>query len=236
MGGLFLFLSLKAQTNSKKLKFLPMINIKTFVFNPFQENTYILSDDSKECIIVDSGCYTYDEQKELVDYIESNSLKPKYIVNTHGHVDHVLGNAFVKNQFNIDILGHPEDLPLMQSATKHALMYGLSIDDVPSIDKYINHDDIIEFGNSQLKVIHTPGHSRGGICLYSANDEFIITGDTLFKSSIGRTDLPGGDYDTLIASITDNLLSLNPKIKIYPGHGDPSSLEWEQVNNPFLNA
>jgi hydroxyacylglutathione hydrolase len=213
-----------------------MIQIKTFVFNPFQENTFVLYDNTKECVIVDSGCYNTEEQTELVDFIESNNLKPRFIINTHGHVDHVLGNAFVKEKFKIDILAHAEDLPLMQSATTHALMYGLTIDDVPTIDKNINHGDTIQFGNSTLHVIHTPGHSRGGICLHSEADGFLISGDSLFKASIGRTDLPGGDYDTLIASISNNLLSLNPETKVYPGHGEPSTIGWEKINNPFLNA
>lgn len=210
------------------------MTVKTFVFNPFQENTYVLYDDSKDCVIVDAGCYNKSEQDELVNFIESNGLTPKYAINTHGHIDHVLGNAFVKEKFKIEIAGHPEDLTLMQSATTHALMYGLSIDDVPSIDINLNHGDVVTFGNSELKVIHTPGHSRGGICFYSEKDNFIISGDTLFKASIGRTDLPGGNYETLISSISKNLLSLDQNLKVYPGHGDPTTIGWEAQNNPFL--
>ena len=210
------------------------MDIKVFVFNPFQENTFVIYDDTKECVIVDAGCYTQSEQEELVAFIEKNGLTPKLAINTHGHIDHVLGNAFVKEKFKLDIAGHLEDLTLMQSATTHALMYGLSIDDVPSIDINLNHGDVITFGNSELKVIHTPGHSSGGICFYSEKDNFIISGDTLFKASIGRTDLPGGNYDTLISSITQNLLSLSENLVVYPGHGDPTTIGWEAQNNPFL--
>ncbi|PKP36853.1 MAG: MBL fold hydrolase [Bacteroidetes bacterium HGW-Bacteroidetes-15] len=211
-----------------------MTQIKTFVFNPFQENTYVVYDESKECVIVDSGCHSKSEQNELVDFIESNGLRPKYAINTHGHIDHVLGSAFVKSHFKVDIMGHPEDLTLMQSAVNHGLMYGISIDEVPLIDININDGDTITFGNSSLEVIHTPGHSQGGICLLSKKGEFVISGDTLFNGSIGRTDLPGGNYDQLISSINKKLLTLNKEYRVYPGHGEPTTIEWEKQNNPFL--
>lgn len=212
-----------------------MASIRTFVFNPFQENTYIVFDETKECIIVDAGCYSANEQQELVAFIQKNGLKPKLAVNTHGHVDHVLGNAFVKETFNIPIAGHPEDLPLIQMASKHALMYGFSIEDVPTIDQNINHNDTITFGNTTLKVIHTPGHSLGGICLLNESEKFLISGDTLFSGSIGRTDLPGGSYDQLLNSISQRLMTLDDDITIYPGHGDPSTIGEEKTSNPFLS-
>jgi glyoxylase-like metal-dependent hydrolase (beta-lactamase superfamily II) len=212
-----------------------MTKIKTFVFNPFQENTYVLFDETKECVIIDSGCHSEAEQKELTGFIETNGLKPKYAINTHGHVDHVLGSAFVKSKFKVDILGHPEDLPLMQSAVNLGLMYGISIEDVPTIDVNINDGDLIKFGNSELEVIHTPGHSLGGVCLLCRKEGFIISGDTLFNGSIGRTDLPGGNYDQLISSITEKILTLNGDYNVYPGHGEPTTIEWEKSNNPFLS-
>jgi glyoxylase-like metal-dependent hydrolase (beta-lactamase superfamily II) len=211
-----------------------MATIKTFVFNPFQENTYLIYDETKECIIVDAGCYTADEQNELAAFINQNNLTVRQIVNTHGHVDHVLGNAFVKAQYKASIAANPEDYSLMQSASAHAIMYGLTIDDVPGIDINLNHGDTIRFGETSLKVIHTPGHSQGGICLLSEADNFILSGDTLFRSSIGRTDLPGGDYDQLINSIETQLLTLSPETKVYPGHGEPTTIGWEKQNNPFL--
>ena len=212
-----------------------MITIKPFVFNPFQENTYVLFDETNECVIVDAGCHGPDEQKELADFIQKNNLKPVLAINTHGHVDHILGNAFVKKTYNIDIAGNPEDLQLIQSATQHALMYGFTIDDVPLIDRYLNDGDEITFGNSKLKVLHTPGHSKGGICLLNTEDGFILSGDTLFQGSIGRTDLPGGNYDQLIDSIKTKLLVLNPNTKVYTGHGESTSIGWEKENNPFLS-
>jgi hydroxyacylglutathione hydrolase len=211
-----------------------MITVKTFIFNPFQENTYLLYDETKECIIVDAGCYTQSERAELEDFINQNQLEPKFAIITHGHIDHILGNAFIKERFNIEILGQPEDLFLIQSAVNHALMFGLSIDDVPSIDRNINDGDVLKFGNSTLRVIHTPGHSLGGICLYSDTDNFVITGDTLFRESIGRTDLPGGNYNQIIETIKTKLLSLSENVKVYPGHGEPSTIGWERGNNPYL--
>jgi glyoxylase-like metal-dependent hydrolase (beta-lactamase superfamily II) len=211
-----------------------MTTVKTFVFNPFQENTYVIYDETKECVIVDAGCHSKDEQQALVDFIESNELQPKLAINTHGHIDHVLGNAFVKSTFNVDIAGNPEDLPLIQMAPTQALMYGLSIDDVPTIDKNLNEGDVVEFGQTKFKVIHTPGHSMGCICLYNEPEEYIISGDTLFKGSIGRTDLPGGSYEQLIDSIKNKLLPISASVKVYPGHGETSTIGWEKDNNPFL--
>jgi hydroxyacylglutathione hydrolase len=211
-----------------------MTNIKTFVFNPFQENTYVLYDETNECVIVDAGCHSTSEQNELVKFIEENNLKPKLAINTHGHIDHVLGNSFVKNKFAIDIAANPEDLPLMQMAQTHAIMYGLTIDDVPSIDININDGDVIEFGNTKIRVIHTPGHSLGGVCLLIEKSGFLLSGDSLFHTSIGRTDLPGGKYDQLIESLNSKILTLDSNTKVYPGHGEPTSIGWEKNNNPFL--
>ncbi|MDY0253365.1 MAG: MBL fold metallo-hydrolase [Tenuifilaceae bacterium] len=211
-----------------------MTAVETFVFNPFQENTYIVYDETKACIIVDAGCHSTDEQDELVNFIETNGLKPKLAVNTHGHVDHILGSAFVKKRYGINIAGNPEDLPLIQMAPTQALMYGLTIDDVPSIDENLNDDDVVAFGNTKLQVIHTPGHSLGSICLHNEDKGYLLSGDTLFRGSIGRTDLPGGNYDRIIESIKNKLLSLNSDTKVYPGHGEASSIGWEKSNNPFL--
>jgi len=140
----------------------------------------------------------------------------------------------VKEKYSIPLAGNFEDLMLIQTAQSHALMFGLSVDTVPSLDQSLNHDDTVSFGNSQLRVIHTPGHSLGGICLYSKAGNFILTGDTLFNGSIGRTDLPGGSYDILIDSIFTRILPLGDEVKVYPGHGDSSTIGYERKNNPFL--
>jgi len=212
-----------------------MITIKSFVFNPFQENTYVLFDETNECVIVDAGCHSPEEQRELTDFIQKNNLKPVLAINTHGHVDHILGNAFVKKTYKINIAASPEDLTLIQTASQHALTYGFTIEDAPLIDRNLNDGDEITFGNSKLKVLHTPGHSMGGICFLNAEEGFVLSGDTLFQGSIGRTDLPGGNYAQLINSIKTKLLNLAPNTKVYTGHGEPSTIEWEKENNPFLS-
>ncbi len=212
-----------------------MAKLKAFVFNPFQENTFVLYDDSNECIVVDAGCYTREEEQTLVRFIEGNGLTLKLAVCTHGHVDHILGNAFVKSHFGVDIAANPLDAPLFESAVAHASLYGFTLDRVPSIDQYLNNGDEVRFGNTVLKVIHTPGHTQGGICLLNQADGFILVGDTLFRGSIGRTDLPGGSYDQLIDSIENQLMTLDPNLKAYPGHGEPTTIGWEKHNNPFFS-
>jgi len=211
-----------------------MTTIKTFVFNPFQENTYVLFDETKECIIVDTGCLSQEEQQELSNFIEENGLQPKLAVITHGHVDHVMGVAYIQKQYKLDIAGNPEDLPLLQMATTQAMMYGMTIDDVPSISINLNEGDVVAFGNTKLSVIQTPGHSKGCICLHNSEENYLLSGDTLFRGSIGRTDLPGGNYEEIIESIKDKLLPLAPETRVYPGHGEPTTISWEKENNPFL--
>lgn len=212
-----------------------MAKLKAFVFNPFQENTFVLYDDSNECIVVDAGCYTREEEQVLARFIEENGLTLKLAVCTHGHVDHILGNAFIKSHFGVDIAANPLDASLIESAVSHASLYGFTLDRVPSIDRSLNHGDEVRFGNTVLKVIHTPGHTQGGICFLSQADGFILVGDTLFRGSIGRTDLPGGSYDQLIDSIENQLMTLEPNLKAYPGHGEPTTIGWEKHNNPFFS-
>lgn len=211
-----------------------MVSIERFTFNPFQENTYLVFDETKECVIIDCGCYTPSEQNELSAFISRNNLIPKYSINTHCHVDHVLGISFLKEQYGIKSIAHREDLPMLQMLPQHALMFGLSIDNAPEIDVTVDEGDIIRFGNSLIKVIHTPGHSLGGICLLSEEGKFLVSGDSLFQGSIGRTDLPGGNYSSLIDSIKLKLLTLDPNTKVYPGHGNSTTIEYEKNNNPFL--
>jgi hydroxyacylglutathione hydrolase len=211
-----------------------MVSIERFTFNPFQENTYVVFDETRECVIIDCGCYTPDEQKELSTFIASNNLIPKYTINTHCHVDHVLGISYLKEKYGIESIAHREDLPMLQMLPQHALMFGLSIDKAPEIDITADEGDTIRFGNSQIKVIHTPGHSLGGICLLSEEGNFVVSGDSLFQGSIGRTDLPGGNYSNLINSIKLKLLTLDPNTKVFPGHGNPTTIEHEKNSNPFL--
>ena len=211
-----------------------MITIKIFVFNDFQENTFVLSDETKECIIVDPGCNVNAERKELTDYIEKNELIPKAILNTHCHIDHVLGIKFVTEKYQIPFIAHKEDMVLIKNALSFGGFFGINAEQPPMPDHFIEEGEEFTFGNSTLKIFHIPGHSSGSITLYSSNDNFVITGDVLFKNSIGRTDLPGGDYEMLITGITTKLLTLPEDTMAFPGHGPHTTIKDEKRNNPFL--
>lgn len=211
-----------------------MTTIATFVFNAFQENTYVLYDDSNACIIIDPGCYSDEEKEELVSFISDKKLTPVRLINTHCHLDHILGNTIVAKKYQLKLEIHKEEEPILRAAPLYGDTFGFRPDIQPEPGKYIQHGDVISFGKSKLTVIHTPGHSPGGICLYSAIDNFIIAGDALFQYSIGRTDLPGGDYSTLINSIKTRLLVLPEDTTVYPGHGPETSIGIEKRMNPFL--
>ncbi len=211
-----------------------MISIEKFVFNDFQVNTFILSDETKECLIIDPGCFTLEEKAQLLDYCNKNKLKPEKIVNTHCHVDHVLGNAFVINSYNIPAAAHKDDQYLLDGVVEYGQVFGFTVEDPPGINEYLEDNSLVEFGKSQLNVLHVPGHSRGSIALYSPDQKFIIAGDVLFYGSIGRTDLPGGDYDTLINSIKTKILTLPENVIVYPGHGPSTTVKAEINTNPFL--
>ena len=211
-----------------------MINVHYFTFNGFQENTYILSDETKECVIIDPGCYSNEEQQELASYIDEKGLKPVKLLNTHCHIDHVLGNSFVANKYNVGLEMHEKDLPTLHATPEYGHLYGFNIDKSPEPTVLLNEGDKVKFGNAELDVIFAPGHSAGHIVFVDTEQKFIIGGDVLFYGSIGRTDLPGGDYDTLINSIKTKLLPLADDFKVYSGHGQPTTIGFERENNPFL--
>jgi hydroxyacylglutathione hydrolase len=213
-----------------------MIRVQRFVFNPFQENSFLLFDDTGECILVDMGSYTVEEKRKVLHFIESNRLKPVMIVNTHGHVDHILGNSFFSNKFKIKSAAHSLDDFLLENAVETGRMFGLEVEQPPGTDIYLQEGIDLSFGDSFLEVFHIPGHSPGSIALYSKDDSFVIVGDVLFNGSIGRTDLPGGDYDTLIGSIREKLLTLPDDVRVYSGHGPETTIGEERQNNPFLNS
>lgn len=211
-----------------------MISIKKFVFNDFQVNTFLLSDETNECLIIDPGCYSGYEKNELKDYCEKNSLKPVKLVNTHGHIDHILGNHFITNNFNIPTAAHKLDQNFLEEVSEYGQMFGYCAENPSGIDQYLEEGDTIKFGKSELKIIHVPGHSRGSIALYSAEQSFLIAGDVLFNGGIGRTDLFGGDYDTLINSIKTKLFTLPGDVTVHPGHGPFTTVRHEIDTNPFL--
>ncbi len=213
-----------------------MIKVQKFVVNPFQENSFLLYDETGECIFVDIGSYTVEEKKEVLYFIENNKLKPVKIVNTHCHVDHLLGNSFFKNKYKVPVAAHAGDEFLIANAVEHGSMFGFEVEEPPGIDEYLEEGKPLVFGNSALEIFHVPGHSPGSAAFYSAGDKFVIAGDALFNGSIGRTDLPGGNYDTLISSIREKLMTLPEDVKVYCGHGPETTIGEENRTNPFITS
>lgn len=212
-----------------------MLNIQKFVFNPFSENTLVLWDtESLECMIIDPGCSDISEENELFDFIESKNLKPKYLTNTHCHIDHIIGVNSVINKFKIKYLAPEKDLPLLERAVSQAEMFGLYIDEIKKPDEYLSEESDLKLGEEKIKCLFTPGHTPGEFCLYSESNKICITGDVLFQQSIGRTDLWGGNYEVLLNSIKTKLLNLPDDVTIYPGHGESSIIGEEKKFNPFL--
>ncbi len=212
-----------------------MLQIKSFTFNAFQENMYLLIDEvSKECIVIDPGCSNDQEEKTLIDYIESNGLLPKRLINTHCHIDHVLGNKFIAEKYNLPLEAHELEKSVLAMGTQVGTMYGIPYKGSPDIGIFHNDGDTFEFAGTQINILFTPGHSPGSICLHLKEQKEVIGGDVLFQGSIGRTDLPGGNYDTLIGSIVTKLLPLDDATIVYSGHGGPTSIGVERVTNPFL--
>jgi hydroxyacylglutathione hydrolase len=211
-----------------------MVTIKTFVFNPFQENTYVTFDDTRECVVIDPGCYDKTEEQELSDFISEKNLNVKLLINTHCHVDHVLGNYFVKQKYNVDLLIHPVEEQPLRSVKLYAPVYGFANFTESTPDRFIDEGEIVRFGESELEVLFVPGHSPGHIALVNKAEKFCIGGDVLFRNSIGRTDLPGGDYNTLMESIRDKMMKLDDDVTVYTGHGPSTQIGFERRTNPFL--
>ena len=211
-----------------------MINVHYFAFGPFQENTYVLWDETKECIILHPGNSNTTENKKLSHFIEEKQLNVKRLILTHAHVDHINGNKYIFDTYGLLPEVHKDDLYFIEKHLATANMYGIPAEQSPMPVSFINEGDIIKFGNSSLHTLHTPGHSPGSISYYNLEDKFIIGGDVLFYGSIGRTDLPLGHHDTLIKSIKEKLFPLGDDMKVYSGHGIPTSIGFERMNNPFL--
>jgi len=211
-----------------------MLSLESIVFNSFQVNTYLVRNEKGDCMVVDPAFYSPEEIHSFDRYISSKGLSIIGQINTHCHVDHVLGVQHMKTAYDSPLRAHPDESGLLNNAPLMGEIYGLKVDPLSRIDKPIADNEVIEVGNDSLLAILVPGHSPGSLSFYSSTGGFVITGDALFQGSIGRTDLPGGDYDTLISSIKRRLLSLPPETIVYPGHGDPTSIGYELSNNPFL--
>lgn len=209
------------------------MQVEYFTFNPFMENTYVVYDETSEAVVIDPGCYDPREQQELLDFINNHGLNVKLLLNTHGHIDHVLGNFFVKSHFKVPLWIGEKDLDTLKAVEAYASNYGFQNYTPVTPDKLMNEAEVISFGNSELKILFVPGHAPGHLAFYNKSDNFIIGGDVLFDSSIGRTDLPGGDFDTLIASIHNEFFKFSDDTIVYPGHGGSTTIGKEKVSNPF---
>ncbi len=207
--------------------------VKAFTFNPFQENTYVIFDQTKEAIIIDPGCYDQQEESQLINFIKGENLRPKAIVNTHCHIDHVFGIEVIRKEFEIDFYCHKDEIPILEAVPAYAPVYGLRFDPIETI-KTIDQNERLIFGNCDLEIRLTPGHSPASICFIDHESKQVIAGDVLFNGSIGRFDLPGGDYQTLMSSIESQLLSLDDDYIVYPGHGEKTTIGHERRTNPFI--
>ncbi|MEO5912330.1 MAG: MBL fold metallo-hydrolase [Pelobium sp.] len=213
-----------------------MMDLKVFVNNPYQENTYVVYDESGDCAIIDPGMYNASEQNAVVLFIKENKLKPVMLLNTHCHIDHVLGNKFIYEQYGLKPQLSEGELPLLHAIPSYAPAQGINYELSPEPENFLPTSGSIPLGNGVLEIIFAPGHSPAHLCFYSKADAFIIGGDVLFKNSIGRTDLPGGNYDILISSIRNEVFTLPDEVKVYPGHGPFTTIGFEKLYNPFLNS
>ena len=211
-----------------------MLTIKQFTFSPVQENTYILFNEEKQCIIIDPGCYSSQERNQLKDYVVEHGLQPKYLLNTHCHLDHIFGNRFVATTFGLVLHIHPNEEKVLSMGPTFGDMWGLPFQNYEGDLVFLKEGDTIQLGNDLLEILEAPGHSPGSICFYNSKQQFIIGGDVLFNGSIGRTDLPMGDFDTLINSIRTKLWPLPDEVVVYSGHGPTTTIGKEKRSNPFL--
>ena len=212
-----------------------MLQIQSFTFGPFSENTYLLFDEHKTCIIIDPGMYNASEQKQISDFISQNALKPKYLINTHCHIDHIFGNPYCIDTYGLELMAHPLEQAVMDMAPTSAVLYGLHLPEIVQITHFLTPDSKLKLGEHAIDILLTPGHSPGSISLYIPSASMIIVGDVLFNGSIGRTDLPGGHHQTLLNSIEKQLFELPEETIVYSGHGPSTSIGHEKRTNPFFN-
>jgi len=212
-----------------------MLYITPFTFNPFQENTYLIINDKNECWIVDPGMFDSSETKELTDHITNKGLTPKGIINTHAHIDHVLGVQALVDKYDIPFGIHEKEEIVLQNAPMSAAMFGLPLAKAPRQSHYIAAGTPLQLGEDTLQVMFTPGHSPGSISFYYPEGKWVLSGDVLFNGSIGRTDLPGGNFDMLISSIRTQLFPLPDETTVFSGHGPATTIGQEKMYNPFLN-
>jgi hydroxyacylglutathione hydrolase len=213
-----------------------MLTIKSFTFSPVQENTYVVYDNKDACCVVDPGCYFGNERRELQEFFEQEKLQPDLLLNTHCHLDHVFGNKFIHDEYGLTLHIHEKEKPVLDRAADAGLAWNMPFENYRGELIFLKEGDIVKVGGNELSVLFTPGHSPGSICFYCEKQHFIISGDVLFRMSIGRTDLPGGDFDTLINSIHTKLFTLPDNTIVYSGHGEPTTIGFEKKHNPFVKV
>jgi len=211
-----------------------MLKIKSFEFSPIQENTYIVYNEFNDCAIIDPGCYFDDEKDTLVQYIDKMGLTPRMLLNTHCHLDHVFGNKFIAEKYGLTLHIHENEKPVLAFAPASGLMYNLPFDNYTGEFIFLKENEPIKLGNDEMKILLVPGHSPGSVGFYCKEEKFIISGDVLFYRSIGRTDLPLGDHETLLKSIREKLFTLPGETIVYSGHGPATTIADEKAENPFF--
>jgi glyoxylase-like metal-dependent hydrolase (beta-lactamase superfamily II) len=211
-----------------------MIQLRYFTFSPFQENSYVLWDDEGTCIVLDPGCYDHHEWDRLRRFLDENELRPTRLINTHCHLDHIFGNHYIESAYGLLPEFHEAEMPVFTNAGIAASMYGVRMVAGQEPERFLTEKDTIAIGGTELRILFTPGHSPGSLSFYNERDGWVISGDVLFQQSIGRTDLPGGDYDTLIRSIFEKLMPLPDDTTVFSGHGPETTIGYEKRNNPFL--
>lgn len=212
-----------------------MLTVESFVFSPLQENTYLLYNEEKAACVIDPGCYLENEQLKLQNVIEGQGLKPNLLLNTHCHLDHVFGNKWFYEKFGTPLHIHPQEERVLELAPEFGKLWGMPFENYKGPLLFLQEGDVVKIGEDSLQVLFTPGHAPGHICFYCEAQGFVISGDTLFRGSIGRTDLPMGNYNTLIHSIRTRLLTLPDDTIVYPGHGGATTVGEEKRSNPFLS-
>ncbi len=211
-----------------------MLHVKVFTFNPVQQNTYVVYNEAGKALIIDPGCYFTAEQEKLKQFLTENSLTPVQLLNTHCHLDHVFGNKWVHETFGIELFIHKNEELVLQYAPTSGQKWGLPFNNYVGPLHFLNEGDTIQLDEDELEVLLTPGHSPGSICFYCTQQNFVIGGDVLFYESIGRTDLPGGNHETLLTSIREKLFVLPKETVVYNGHGQSTTIGHEFLHNPFL--
>jgi glyoxylase-like metal-dependent hydrolase (beta-lactamase superfamily II) len=227
---------IQAKINAFTQEKAAMTNVKIFQFNPLQQNTYLMYNEDGDCIVVDPGCYTDKERDQLKGFIDAKQLKPVMLINTHCHLDHVVGNKFVHETYGLELHIHEGEKQVLEMAPTSGLMWNLPFDNYAGPIHFLDENSHLTLGDEAIQVLFTPGHSPASISFYVPQSGFVIVGDVLFRESVGRTDLPGGSPAVLVKSILEKLYSLPDETIVYSGHGIPTTIGHEKVHNPYVSA